>query len=424
MTDFKLDKYPYHKDVSKYLSKINITCKFFADKHITKTNYTLISVVAFKLKKSYKASRKYSEGLSKIISYMQKNNSNLILRVYYDCSIINTKIEEIVNIWIPMFQTMHESDNIQLVRYQFDEFLDNEKYHEGLFGTIVRTIPMFDFDGAKDHSLVVCTDIDGISGFLKSVQGSTKVNKWNYDMVFGTRMCLTLSDRHIFTYLDKYSFDYRIMAGILYIKKGLPREILKTFLQCMIDDCSIYKDWIKNVLKNTMKSNKIEITSSNKWVYGIDEFFINRFILIHMLEEKEKIALFIVSEAYDKTFFIMRDILHTSSPAIKSSWDLLFKKILGQWYVDDLNKNSTLLDNSLYTLDKPLVTTQMKKTITANYIKEMYSIITQKQTKKYMIPDEMSKCFLENYKHTINQIYEVKYSKGTVVVAPAKGKIM
>jgi hypothetical protein len=41
-----------------------------------------------------------------------------------------------------------------------------------------------------------------------------------------------------------------------------------------------------------------------------------------------------------------------------------------------------------------------------------------------MIPDEMSKCFLENYKHTINQIYEVKYSKGTVVVAPAKGKIM
>jgi hypothetical protein len=288
----------------------------------------------------------------------------------------------------------------------------------------MRTIPMFDFDGSNEHSLAACTDIDGVSGFLKSVQGAPKVNKWNYDMVFGTRLCLTLSDRHVYTYLDKYSFDYRIMAGILYIKKSLPREVLKTFLQCMIDDCTIYKDWRKNVLKNSMKSNKIDSTTYNKWVYGIDEFFINRFVLIHMLEEKEKIALFIINRTYDTTFFIMSDILPNASQSVKSAWLSLFKKILGQWYVDDLDRCIELFDSSLYKINKPIVTAQMKKVITANYIKEIYSIINKKQTNKYRIPDKMSKCFLENYKHIINQIYEVKYTKGTVVVTPAKGKIM
>jgi hypothetical protein len=421
MEKLNLDNHHFHKDVSKYLAKIGITCKFFANKIIKKPTYKMISVVAFKLKNAYTSEYKYSDGLSKIIKFMTKNESNLILRLYYDCSITKGKN---TNIWISLLQSMHKLDNIQLVRYQFDEFLDKEQYHEGLFGTIVRTIPMFDFDGSKDYSLVVCTDIDGFSGFLKSADGLQKINKWNYDMVFGTQMCLTLYDRHVFTYLDKYSFDYRIMAGILFIKKSLCKEILKTFLQCMINDCTIYLDWFKNVLKNTMKNHKIDITTQNKWVYGIDEFFINRFILIHMLESKKKIALFITKKTYDMSFFIMADILPTAPPSVKHAWNSLFKKILGKYYESNLDKCIKLLDSVLYARTKSILDHKIEKQIIDNYIKEIYPIITQKQAKKYMIPDEMSKCFLENYKHTINQIYEVKYPKGTVVVALAKGKTM
>jgi hypothetical protein len=431
MDDFNLDNLCFHKDISKYLSKIGITCKFFADKKIKKKNYTLISVVAFKLKNAYKVGKHYSDGLCKIVEFMKKNKSNLILRLYYDYSIINTTgrhKNEITKVWIPLFKSMYESDNIQLVRYQFDEFLDKEKYHEGLFGTIVRTIPMFDFDGSKDQSLVVCNDIDSYVGFIKSVHALNKVSKWDYDILFGTMMCLKLYDRHVLTYLDKYSFNYRIMAGILYVKKSISKEVLKTFLECMINECTIYTDWYKNILKNTMKNFKIDLTVRHKWSYGIDEFFINRFVLIHMLEEKKKMALFTASTAYEKTFYMIIDILPKASPEVKSRWDSLFKKILGKWYVKDFDQCIKLVDSALYVKSKHQVSNQvsnqMIKIVKANFIKEIHAIIIKKQASKYIIPEKMEKCFLENYNHIINQIYEVKYPKGTVVVTKADGKTM
>jgi hypothetical protein len=425
MAKLTLDNYLLHKDVSKYLSQIKLTSVFYADKLIKKTGYSLLSTVAFKLKQSYKPSTEYSNGLRKIINFMKNTQKNIVLRVYYDCSIINTKSEyknEISSIWIPLFQEMHGMNNIQLVRYKFDQLLDtDQKYHNGLFGTIVRLIPMFNFNEDNKCKLVVCVDIDSISGFIKTVYGIDLVNKWNYDIIFGTQLCQTLADRHVFTYLDKYSFDYRIMAGIFYSKLKFDKDILKTFLQCMIDNCDIYTNWLTHTLKNNRKSRKIANTSQHKWVYGIDEFFINRFMLINLLEIKANMSFFIIRKALDKPFHIMQPIIRSGSTKVKQLWKDLLKKILKEHYVDDLDKCITIIDNILFLPRNNNIGYKATKEITERYSKELL-IVAKKQAKKYMIPDKALKCIIANSQHQLSQMYEVKYLKGTVVVAPAKGK--
>jgi hypothetical protein len=426
MPKLLLDKIKYHDEIVKCFKKIGLTCKFFANKEITQTNYTLVSSVVFKLKKSYKNSVKYSDGLRKIMNFMKNTKLQIVLRIYYDCSVLSTEPEhKKVNdsVWIPLFKELNDVDNIQLVRYQFNELLNAEKYHEGLFGTIIRLLPMFDFDEFKSTKSVFCVDIEHISGFTKSVNSIPKIKQWKYDVFFGTRLCSHLDARLKYTCFDKYGFDYRITACSLYVNVKIPVEIITSFLSCVQTNCDNYKKWVESTRK-TQHNPKISITSHYKWVYGIDEYLVNRFMLINLLERKTKIGLFMLLHTYDKVFYPMQFILDKVSKKSTDMWMNLFNKILGEYYTNNLKNNIKILDDVLYNPGVSKMSKSAHINIEKTFIEEFNKIIKAKQTELYNIPSESAKCFLLNYTHKLKQVYEVKYVKNIVEVLEAKNKTL
>jgi len=153
--------------------KYEIDC-YYSPKNLPK-KYDVVSVVAFIPPNAYKPTIMYLDGLRKLVKIVRKKLPTFILQIYHDDSIIIPKHKnadinrEVEKQWKPFIESLKRLDKIQLIKYRFEDFLDQENNicHMGTFGTIVRFFPMFDF---KDNNtnLVVISDLDVIQPILFS----------------------------------------------------------------------------------------------------------------------------------------------------------------------------------------------------------------------------------------------------------------
>ncbi len=138
------------KSTQKYL--INDICKFTPLFNINKNKkQDIFSASFFKINSgSYKNFNIYVQGMKDLSKYVNKYDPTYKIRLFIDYSIFNdTKI----------MNMLKKLNNVQLVLYHCENFVRDKIYHRGIFGTIVRYFPIFNFP-KNDAGIVRIIDID------------------------------------------------------------------------------------------------------------------------------------------------------------------------------------------------------------------------------------------------------------------------
>ena len=82
--------------------------------------------------------------------YKISNNYNLEIRMFIDNSIYEDS---------DIMKYLNKFNNITLILYKCNNFIINNNYHVGLFDTLVRFFPLFNFKN-NDYNIVYITDTD------------------------------------------------------------------------------------------------------------------------------------------------------------------------------------------------------------------------------------------------------------------------
>ena len=309
----------------------------------------IISCSIFKLGSMYRDMSVYIDGLKKIIKYVSKK-AKLFLRIYFDHSIEHdTTFKNLFDL------VLQRHDNIQFCRYYCSSFIDNKTQdilHRGVFGMFIRFLPYF--DKKLSNNLRFVTDIDfnkrEILFYLKYVIRLFKNNKSRCAMIQKIGYEWKYANHFKNTFLDG-----TIFANLYIQKHYLSQKILiQTLIKLRNDDADIVHD-IQNMIKDRIKlgsdANKFG-NDINTFIYGIDEWFINKIFLPNILETVDSISVLYIADnisIYPKKMIDWKKTNYNSA-------NNLFRYALGEKYIENdkwNKKNINLLSNLLnpYTID-------------------------------------------------------------------------
>ena len=407
--------------MSQYLE--NEICKFtplFEIDYSKKIN--IISTVLFKMKNSgYKPFLKYVNGVQHLSNFMHKKLPGFHLRLFIDDTIYTDN---------ELIKNLKSIKNIQIVRYSCPNFLING-FHRGMFGTLVRLFPMFDFKN-NDADHVIVTDIDYVSEknietniFIIQAYLTLKNNKKldNLYLVCDNALLLGKSglDRNL--PYDNYPKNLKtiiphIAAGLIINIKKLNQKILVNYLKNIDSNKEVHSSYSKNTkfLYNRFKSN------NKKFVFGVDEYFLNNILLKYIDENKlefcARIRYNIINLIYDTLFFLkkMRTDLNEKEIAFFTKFfNYILKDIDGFKF-----KN---IKDAFYFMDKYTYYENYKKNkkFSANQMlifKRLYAFYQFLRKKKitYLNPIYIN-FILDDMKNKIHiDEYRFYYSKKTPIV--------
>ena len=153
-------------------------------------------------------------------------------------------------------------------------------YHMGLFGTLIRFFPMFDFPN-NDANVIIISDIDDIVAFKKYlpritgkdiyVDVSTNIsrhfkNKEQFDMIYKDKLVTYFKPQEIITF------------------RSLPRNILMNFFSSL-DMHRAYTYYIHPDLDTTTTQYEMKY-GEVPFVYGCDEYFLNDTLFKSIIDQK------------------------------------------------------------------------------------------------------------------------------------------
>ncbi|QKF94751.1 hypothetical protein QKU48_gp1293 [Fadolivirus algeromassiliense] len=325
--------------------------------------YDVVSVVAFRLKDNYKSSMIYYTGLKRLVEMMPKHLSGIYLRIYYDDSIIkpqhnNRDIDnEIINYWIPLFEQIKTHKHVQLTHYDCPQFkIKGSIYHDGLFGTVVRFIPLFDYLDNNNIGTVIISDIDSPNIILENSKNQLEFMKMNNTFVhYRTGSCYSSMPRYdLFT--DEYikNFPQMILGGNIVTKIKFPHEILDDFLVIMknlnVKGNDILKRFIENERKSIYKS--LDVNMESIFVYGIDEYILAKYIAEYIVVNKIPYSYTIYNglERALYSWYLRSDNFKDNAKYID-----IMKQLLGKYYDDTktVAENYNILDKIIYKTTSP-----------------------------------------------------------------------
>ncbi len=211
------------------------------------TKDVLISTAIFKMKDSYRSFEKYENQLDNLIKNIP---SFANIRIYVDDS---------TNY---LFEKYKDYKNVEFVYYKCIPFLtDDEKYHDGTFGSIVRLLPCFDFP--KGYKYVCVSDIDVTPKMNFQKRFFDKMTDENAQISYHSALCYTK---------PWIKIKYPIVNLRFITTEEFPKRLLTTFLQNILD--KKYEVDRKKILEYDLKAGK-KFNPETKFPYGFDELFTN-----------------------------------------------------------------------------------------------------------------------------------------------------
>lgn len=266
----------------------------------------IISVSVFRLNTNYKPSDEYINGLLRIIEFIKDSPWNL--RLYYDKSILfsnHKNLDDETNKWKKILKIALDTQQCELYEYNYIDFKKDKIFHLGLFGTIVRFMPLFNFPFEKSN-LVYISDIDTfhypsykniIDPFLNS----------DAQLLYRSTLC------YCNTYYNNITSDMHCPIASMFILKNnkLDYNIFIDYLSQIKNHTGFYKWYtdqykIDNEIylakkikydinidtnnpelnekkKIILQNNKIKMELLNEVGYGSDEVFLTEFVVKFLL---------------------------------------------------------------------------------------------------------------------------------------------
>lgn len=319
----------------------------------------IVSASFFKMNKYYKNFQIYVTGLKTLVEFIDKNTRGFIMRIFIDDNIMEDK---------QIMKILKSSTKVQIILFDCPKYKKGN-FHIGLFPTLVRFFPMFDFEN-NDAGHVIITDIDNLH---------KNSRLYELDTIMKTKNKRFMGNASIHESLAKQRIPY-IMAS--FVGSGMKY------------DKEMILDYILNTDKYSAKgrySNSSKIKdNTTKYEYGIDEIFLNN-VWIKSLDSID------VYKQYQIGYFIYHNIfsfdrkIRLSESEIATTEKIL-KEILGKMYEDGMTIKDMFnkIDTVTYRLRK---FTEESNYLTKRFTKAIK--FTQENNKKWL--DKRSLDFVYNY---------------------------
>ena len=276
-----------------------------------KIKKNLICCSFFKMyNKGYKDFSIYLKGIYFMYNYVIHKVKNYSIRLFIDNSIY--KDENIMKI-------LKKMDKLEIVVYECQLLLlkKNSNYHEGLFGTLVRFFPMFNFPN-NDAKNIFVTDIDDIAfkTVLENVNNMVKNKKIKniYLIKIGN--------------LSKnVKYKYKSYKNII-----TPYCVAQSFVSFLRINYNVIIDFVNNVkksteiysyyyemIKNSNFNNELmkKYNGTTNFIYGIDEYFINKTLTEYLIDNKLPFATGMKFEIISPLYYILSKDVYKTPEQIK-----------------------------------------------------------------------------------------------------------
>jgi len=259
----------------KYLENniCEFECLFELNPNIKKN---IISISFFKMYGGgYKDFNLYINGFLKIHkSVLKENKYNFWIRLFIDRSIYNDK---------ELFKIIGNLERVEIVLYSCEKYLEDSdsNYHIGIFGTFIRYFPMFDFPN-NDGDIVMISDMDDYYIFNENIDLMNKLEKKYIEKIyFLTSGLLAKNVVHNHDYLNKNHINpYVVSSKFISFKRvdyKLLTDYFKNFGSKNIDELINSYGLITDINNEKIKKYK-------KFVYGMDENFLNYYLTPFLID--------------------------------------------------------------------------------------------------------------------------------------------
>jgi len=344
-------------------------------------NYDILySVSIFKLKKPYSEFENYIEGLRQQVNYFEKyNKKSIVYRIYYDHSLDNDKD------WSKLLKFFLKKDYVQIYKYYCPEIIKNG-FHDGLFGTFVRFLPLFESDKERNWKVMGCLDVDLNKRNIERIDllnNILKFQKSNYSFAVFQPKCYYLTP-HLFNLKDKIKNLPFILAGAFLSKITFNKKIFFDFLNNIASENKKYK-----FLKERLRKR---VNEEDRFLYGMDEYFLTVEIGKEIVKKKKKILFLKNYVSYAKSLkiiFKQNNYFRNIKSEKEIMWKKLVKKILTSKYEND----KTLFENYKIMIEYSYCElSERNEKFCKKISKEFSKIFDNKEEKKYKIPYIVKKC--------------------------------
>ena len=351
---------------------------FVFDKQYTTPNkrYNILSVCVFQMKQPYKKVDTYIQGLKYTAETLPKTLPNFYLRVYYDNSVLSNPK------WKNVLTHIQKNPKVQLVKFEHPWFVDNDGYHQGTFGTLVRLYPLFSKD-ETNLDIVLIGDVDfnnGMFSYWKNIYKVFKKSKSQVHMY--ERRCNHLVER-VIRIVKHLNLPFSPYLNSFWSKIRFPYELLDNFLQCLHslhgkDVCKEIDMFVNETdYTKVKKANQME---KQKVMYGIDEI-----CLLMMLN-------FIITNKIPYSYHTFPDLLipfreaYIENPNLVNTEEHkhIIQEIMKEYYAllyKKLNNYSNI----------PKGDVEMVNYLTNN-LKQVYGKIISQGYKKYHLRGDLLRC--------------------------------
>lgn len=370
-----------------------------------KENAIILSGSLFKLNDMYRDISVYVNGFEEFVKYIgnliNSTGLDICIFLYYDQSIENDEKFQKIK------RKLNDITYLKLFKYTCPTFVKND-LHYGVFGTFIRFLPLFEKKYLKNLKFITEMDYSPseLVYFFKYMLPKV-YNSNNNCVIFQN---IGYSQKYANQYKNNF-IDGTCMANIFIRNIYLPISILINFLEKVRDKDSIVKNNIETMLKklsereknnglikNEFKVNKYK-NFGNLFIYGVDELFINRYLLNYIIHKYKKIGIVYSRDNIGK--YVNEMIQWDESP--KENVELFFKSILKKQYIkNNFTKNIKILNQLLFYYN---IKTIKDYTYKMQQIKNYYYKVLEFKDKLKIDPQ-----YLSNLKKYFNTKFQMHFS--------------
>ena len=284
----------------------------------------------------YKNFSKYTNGIVILSKYIDKNMKDFRLRLFIDRSIYDDNdIMKILN-----------KLNIDLVLYECTDFKLKKIYHKGLFGTLVRFFPLFDFPN-NDANIVINSDIDYTNdlffagnNYIFYKNNEKILKKSEVYILYKSNFYITRKKKNFENIYNGYLFTY-VLAGVLMGFNKMDNKLIVNFL----------KNVENSNKKLTFYSDK-KLNQKTNFIFGVDEYFTSVILKKYIIREKKP---YIQNLRYIITGFLYYSIIEKKNKY--SDYTNFFKFVLKDfknYQKKSTKQNFMFIDKLVYYEDEEI----------------------------------------------------------------------
>jgi hypothetical protein len=312
----------------------------------------------------YKDFSRYTDGIQALYHSVTKYYKDFSVRLFIDNSIYTDQ---------SIMSKLKKLDKLEMVLYDCPMYKIDENYHQGLFGTMIRFFPMFNFPN-NDAKIVILSDIDD-HAFRKYIDlfkilGSRIKDLYLIKFSNAGRM---FKNKELYNHVYKNIILDYIKPQEMVCLKQIDYHVIINFLK-VLDNKIIYSYYLnKNLIRNDNYISKYE--NNGHFIYGIDEWFLNndyvKYIIEHKLPFVERLNFNIFNPYYYQIITRNEDWIEKD----KKIYNLLLIKILKY-----ININSELDIEKKFNIILSFIDKNDKESIKLKY--KIYKLFIKIKDKK------------------------------------------